>query len=211
MWNIVYRGDIKYGELGSADDHKGAVQFIEPNDIQCVLVRGAILMLPFMIPITLVGLHCIIDRYQSFSEIKNNATIIIGLLGIALVCCVLPGCHEVIHALCYPLNSIKEIWHAKEEGALFIYCTAHVSKKRFIWICLAPNLILGIIPFVILLCMQNFISLYFWGPAIICSYFAIIIGIGDFYNIYNAICQVPPKGIIYNNGLHSYWYEERNG
>lgn len=34
---------------------------------------------------------------------------------------------------------------------------------------------------------------------------SVITGVGDYYNIYNTIYQVPRGASVFNNGLHTYW------
>lgn len=88
---------------------------------------------------------------------------------------------------------------------MFVYCNAPISKKRFIWMCAAPNIILGFIPYIILL-MGNFdFSVQIANILVISSWLMIVAGIGDYVNIYNAIRQVPKGGKIINYGLHSFW------
>lgn len=74
---------------------------------------------------------------------------------------------------------------------MFVVGTEDMSKGRFIFMCLCPNLILGIIPYILFLIFPQFVGLGLFG--IIC----IGMGFGDYLNIYNAIKQMPkiPKHI----------------
>ena len=63
---------------------------------------------------------------------------------------------------------------------MFVVGTEDMSKGRFIFMCLCPNLILGIIPYILFLIFPQFVGLGLFG--IIC----IGMGFGDYLNIYNA-------------------------
>ena len=83
---------------------------------------------------------------------------------------------------------------------MFVVGTEDMSKGRFIFMCLCPNLILGIIPYILFLIFPQFVGLGLFG--IIC----IGMGFGDYLNIYNAIKQMPKNSKTYLCGMHSYWY-----
>lgn len=90
--------------------------------------------------------------------------------------------------------------------AAFIYCNAPVKKAKFIWICLCPNVILGAFPYILWLIgifdFNETLSLYI----LILSFLNLLSGVGDYYNVYLAINQVPNKSYIQNYGIHSYWF-----
>ena len=91
---------------------------------------------------------------------------------------------------------------------MFIYCNEQLSKKKFVWMCAAPNVILGFVPYVLFAIgvfdfnynISNIIGITSW--LMICS------GIGDYLNIYNTMRQVPEYGKVFNYGIHSYWINE---
>lgn len=207
MLNIVYKGCLEKEKLLITENPRNAVEFKECDSVGGVFVGGGIIALPFLILITLIMIYCIVCQYKEQEGSVISCAVLMGLFGIVMVLFAVQYLHELLHAIFYPRTAKKEIWYTKKGNALFVYCKAHITKKRFIWICLAPNVILGMLPFAIFVCIQGVISIYFFVPAIIISYFTMIMGIGDYYNVYNALCQVPKGGIIYNNGLHSYWYK----
>lgn len=75
-----------------------------------------------------------------------------------------------------------------------------MSKKRFILISLFPNIVLGIIPYVVGMIFPNLLILVVIG--IIFS----VMGTGDYYNVFNAITQMPNGARTYLYQLNSYWY-----
>lgn len=85
---------------------------------------------------------------------------------------------------------------------LFVVGTETISKGRFIFMSMLPNLIFGIVPYVIGMIFPKFIFLTMFG--MICT----SMGAGDYYNVFNAIRQVPKNGIVYMSGMRSYWYVE---
>lgn len=196
MFNIKFKGkytdekQIKTGYLP-----KDAVIFKEPNTIIKAFIMGGIISIPIII---LISIGIIIKV-----NIRNIKPIIFVYTGI--ISFILMYVHEIIHALCFPKEAEKQIWTKFKEGALFIYCNETLSKKRFIWMCAAPNVILGVIPYILFIIgafdfnsnISNIIALTSW--------IMISSGIGDYLNIYNTIRQVPKGGKILNYGFHSFW------
>lgn len=109
--------------------------------------------------------------------------------------------HELLHALCYK----KDVYYYNNisSGLVFVVGTEDMSKLRFIFMCLCPNIFLGILPYIIFLFFPNLVYLGLYG--LIC----IGMGFGDYINVYNAIKQMPKGAKTYLSGMHSYWYLER--
>ena len=109
--------------------------------------------------------------------------------------------HELLHAICYK----KDVYYYNNlsQGLLFVVGTEDMSKAIFIFMCLCPNIILGVIPYIVFLIYPNIVFLGLFG--LIC----IGTGFGDYINAYNAIKQMPKGARTYLNGMHSYWYIEK--
>ena len=195
--NIIFKGkytdesQIKTGHLPS-----DAVVFKEPNTIIGLMLSGLIVSIP-IIAITFTGLILKVDvlavNYWPFM-LMVVLSLILGYP------------HEIIHALCFPNESTKEIWWSIE--VMFVYCNTPISKKRFIWMSAAPNIILGFIPFSLFMLGVfdfNYSISEFVG---IISWFVILSGVGDYLNIFNAIRQVPRHANVINYGIHSYWVRD---
>ena len=75
-----------------------------------------------------------------------------------------------------------------------------MSKKRFVFMSLLPNIIFGFVPFVIFLCFPQLTVLGAVG------FVSIPMGIGDYTNVFNALTQMPEGAKTYLNGFNSYWY-----
>lgn len=89
--------------------------------------------------------------------------------------------------------ALKDVYMYNDliHGLMFVVGTEDMSKARFIFMCLCPNLILGIIPYILFLIFPQLVGVGLFG--IIC----IGTGFGDYLNIYNSIRQMPkiPKHI----------------
>ena len=196
MFNIKFKG--KYtneDQLTKAQLPSDAVIFKEPNSFMGVFLLGGLISLPILV-ITFIGL---ILRINSITGGVVVASLIIHTILLYV--------HEFIHAIAFPKNIKKEIWTKFDEGALFVYCNEAISKTRFIWMSIAPNLILGFIPFILFIIgvfdFNNFLNDLIGFT----SWMMIISGIVDYLNIYNAIRQVPNKAYVINSGFHSFWFK----
>ena len=182
-----YDGDES--KLPCKEHHPNAIPFKEPEDMNklslianvgCVLI-----MVALAIPFLLLGIKFIPD---------NAIWMIVGAACSGLS--IIP--HEILHALCYK----EEVYMYNDlaHGLMFVVGTEDMSKKRFIFMCLCPNIFLGLIPYVIFLLFPKLVGIGLFG--IIC----ISMGFGDYLNVYNAIKQMPPNSKTYLCGMHSYWY-----
>lgn len=202
MFNIKFKGKFRdESQLKKRKLPLNSTMFKEPDSMMGVFFVGMIISLPIIVLISIGFIY----KIGSFKKLKVSYIIISIILTMILL-----YLHELIHAICFPTKVEKEIWIKPNEGALFVYCNEAVSKKRFIWICIAPNLILGVIPF-----MGFLFGLFDFNDFIKCvigiiSWIMITSGIGDYLNIYNALRQVPKKAYIINNGFNSFWYKYKN-
>lgn len=65
---------------------------------------------------------------------------------------------------------------------------------------LFPNIVLGIIPYVVGMIFPNLLILVVIGVIFT------VIGAGDYYNAFNAITQMPNGARTYLYQCNSYWY-----
>ena len=110
--------------------------------------------------------------------------------------CLVP--HEFLHALCFKEDVYMYTYLSK--GMLFVVGPEDMSKKRFIGMSLCPNIVFGLIPFVLFLLHPQWILLGTFGA------FSIPMGFGDYINVFNAATQMPANAKTYLHGFHSYWY-----
>ncbi|BCN30807.1 DUF3267 domain-containing protein [Anaeromicropila herbilytica] len=106
--------------------------------------------------------------------------------------------HELLHAICFKEDVY--LYTNFKQGMLFVVGTETMSKGRFIFMSLLPNLIFGIIPFGIGLIWPSLSILGAFGVL------SISMGAGDYYNIFNALTQMPGGSRTYLYQFSSYWY-----
>ncbi len=178
--------DGKEEGLPSKDHPEGYRQFKEPENMKVlsIIANGVALVVTFVM-MFIVGALARPDSDDIF----------IGAL-LALICLV-P--HEFLHALCF--KGDVYMYHYLKKGMMFVVGTEDMSKLRFIMMSLCPNLVLGVLPFLIFLFNHDLAVLGTLGGL------AIGMGAGDYMNVYNALVQVPKGAKIYNSGFHSYWYQ----
>lgn len=118
-----------------------------------------------------------------------------------IAACVLPIAvllpHELLHALCF--RGDVYLYTNLRQGMLFVTGPEDMSKARFVFMSMLPNLVFGFLPFIIGMLLPN-LALAFFGT--IC----IGMGAGDYYNVFNALTQVPNGAKVYNYQFNSYWY-----
>lgn len=106
--------------------------------------------------------------------------------------------HEILHAICfkedvYLFTNLKHV-------QLFVAGPEDMSKGRFIFMSLLPNIVFGIIPYLIYLLNPNLAILGAVGA------FNIASGAGDYLNVFNAITQMPKGSRTYMHHYNSCWY-----
>lgn len=131
-------------------------------------------------------------------DIKDNK-IWLALGGICAVLSI--PIHELLHAIFFK----KDVYYYNNlsQGLVFVIGTEDMSKIRFIFMCLCPNVFLGLVPYIIFLIYPNIVFLGVLGLT------CIGMGVGDYVNVYNAIKQMPKESKTYLSGMHSYWYLEK--
>ena len=75
-----------------------------------------------------------------------------------------------------------------------------MSKGHFIFKCLLPSIVLGFIPFIIFWINPKLTVLATLGML------GIATAAGDFYNVRNALRQVPKGARIYQHKYETFWY-----
>lgn len=209
MQNIRFRGFFENEEqLKNVSIPSTSVRFEEPEDINTLMKTGFFMSLPIIFSSLIIAGQTIFDIIVNCRCEKND--IVFSIIFSSIIVMLYQFVHEIIHALLFPNKALKEIYVSKDLTCCFVYCTAPVSKLRFIIIAIAPNMVLGVFPLFIAVLYRSMLLPRVSLILIITGFFSIITGIGDYCNIYNAVCQVPENGYIFNSGLHSYWYENGN-
>ncbi len=183
---LVYKGKFDGNEeaLPQREHMPGAVQFKEAEDSQQLakIANGIALV------ITVVTLVLLFWRggIQAYS--------IAG----ALVAVLSAFPHELLHAICF--KETVYLYTYASKGILFVIGTETMSRSRFVFMSMLPNLVFGIIPFIIFMIWPQYRFLGTMGAL------AIGMGAGDYYNVYNALTQMPKGARTYMHKFHSWWY-----
>lgn len=83
---------------------------------------------------------------------------------------------------------------------LFVVGPEEMSKVRFVFMSLLPNLVFAFLPFLAGMLFPRL--LYF----LVLGALTIGMGFGDYYNVYNTLTQMPKGARTYLYGFHSFWY-----
>lgn len=110
--------------------------------------------------------------------------------------------HEFLHAICFKEKAY--IYTNLKNGMLFVVGPETMSKGRFIFMSLLPNIIFAFIPFTVFLFFPKLTVLGTFGAI------SLISGVGDYYNVFNALRQMPKGARTYLYGFNSYWYMPEN-
>lgn len=106
--------------------------------------------------------------------------------------------HELLHAICF--GEDVYLYTNWKQGMLFVIGPETMSKGRFIFMSLLPNLVFGLIPYSIGMLFPQYSFFIAFGAL------SIGMGFGDYYNVFNALTQMPKGARTYLYGFHSYWY-----
>ncbi|MDO4663811.1 MAG: DUF3267 domain-containing protein [Erysipelotrichaceae bacterium] len=182
------------GDLDSLPKHPhepGAVKFKEIDDFNKLSLYMNILAFVILVVLFIIDI----------ALCKNfELTSIPSLIGFVLSFVVLLP-HEFLHAICFKED--VELYTAFDKGMLFVTGTETFSKSRFVFMSLLPNIVFGFIPWIFGLLFQDWMI----APTLISlGTLAIAQGVGDYYNVFNAITQMPKGARCYLYGMNTYWY-----
>ena len=106
--------------------------------------------------------------------------------------------HEFLHAICF--RDEVYLYTNWKEGMLFVVGPEIMTKARFVFMSLLPNLVFGVLPFVLFLICPDWEWLRTMGAL------AISMGAGDYYNVFNALTQMPKGAYTYLYQFNSWWF-----
>ena len=174
--------------LPSRPHREGAVAFKEPKDMKTLAIVANAIALIF----TVLFLIPTFVRYP-ISEYYFQL-----MIGALLTLFVLYP-HELLHAVCFREDAY--IYSNLKQGLMFVFGAEDMTKARFIFMSLLPNILLGLIPYVLGLFIPQISIAAFFGAMSLGS------GAGDYMNVFNALTQVPKGARIYMYGVNSFWYK----
>ena len=185
---LHYRGKYdKNPESIPARPHKpNCVKFKESEDSKKLSRKMNIIAIPILL---IFFIPVLLSDIQSTCSQSVPALILFLLL-------LFP--HEILHAICFKEDVY--LFTNFSHGMLFVAGPEDMSKSRFIFMSLLPNIILGLIPYLIFVINPEWTLL-----GIVASY-NLSSGSGDYLNVYNAITQMPKGARTYLHHFNSYWY-----
>ena len=195
---LVWKG--KYEDESQLDEGElpnEAIKFKEPDSAAKLNLMASLFVIPVIV---LVGINIF---FKNQLGLLVNIPNVFNLTGMILALLMIVP-HEIIHALLFPENAEVHIWYSLKNVMFFVHSTYPISKKRFIWMSLLPSLIFGLIPLIIWI----FIPGSYGVSDLVISFatFSLLLGVGDYLNIFNAIRQMPKDAVTQLSGFNSYWY-----
>lgn len=116
--------------------------------------------------------------------------------------CVLPLLalfpHELLHAACF--RDEVYLYTNWKQGMLFVVGPETMTRRRFVFMSLLPNLVFGLLPYVAAMIRPELVFLGIFGAL------SAGMGAGDYYNVFNALTQMPRGARTYLYQFNSYWY-----
>ncbi|MDT9334962.1 DUF3267 domain-containing protein [Clostridium perfringens] len=195
IWKGKFNGveDLPIGELP-----KNAVRFEEPEAAEELAKETRRFLIPVVIFLLIViFLRIKINGFFGVSDVIN-------IFGIILIpFSILP--HEYLHAIFFPKDAEVEMWYSIKQRLALVTSTTAITKKRFIFLSLFPNIVFGFLPLIIWIFIPSYMS-FISGILFTFGFISLIMGVGDFMNIYNTIKQVPKGAMTQISGFNSYWF-----
>ena len=192
---IIYKGLFKDNSqfpIGVLPEN--AVKINAPESIH----KQMLISLITIIPAGLLVLPFIYGSYLLHGDLSSVGFRFMGMAWYFVVC--IP--HELLHAICFGKNA--EILLFASPPAWMIHCVKPLSKSRYILMCMLPNIVFGWIPLFIWMLLP-----YYEGISHIlftASVFAIVLGGGDYMNIFYTLKQQPNGSLQQLSGSMSYWF-----
>ncbi|MBQ4563261.1 MAG: DUF3267 domain-containing protein [Lachnospiraceae bacterium] len=167
----------------------GAVKFKEAEDSKKMALIANGLATVILI---ILAIPALLRNWNQLGE--SNLPMMLGMVASLLTA--IP--HEFFHAICFKEDAY--IYTNLAQGMLFVVGPETMSKGRFIFMSLLPNVIFGLIPYLIGMIFPN--QTFFLWLGVMC----LGMGAGDYYNVFNAMTQMPKGARTYLYQFNSYWY-----
>jgi len=193
---LIYRGIFKSNEqlpIGVLPEN--AVKFKEPKNMAETMIVASIFILPAMLGVFLFLLGSRL--------LHGNLEVNVTLIGLLLAMLSLVP-HEYLHAMCFGKEAEVELFIAPKQIALFVTSTQPITKGRFIFMSLFPNLAFGWLPLAVWMFLPY--NTVFSDHLLTFSVLSILFGIGDYMNVFNAVRQMPKGSMQQISGFNSYWF-----
>jgi len=199
---LIYKGRFKgKDQLPKGVLPPNAVKFREPNSLVMVNVIGILFLIPVLL---LVILAVVLSELFHGAVDFNFSLTYIFITGALVLLSFFP--HELLHAVCFGKGAEVELYVSPL--AFFVTSTVPITKMRFIFLSLLPNLIFGVIPLLLWIALPYFES--FSDVLFLFAVFSLCLGAGDYINVFNATLQMPKGSMQQLSGINSYWFMPEN-
>ena len=187
----TFNGDVS--TLPQREHAPGAVKFREPEDPakMSLIANGGALVL---FVLTFGGMFWRILGSKTNGEFDFMLAFMVG--AILSLLSLFP--HELLHASCF--RGDVYLYTFLKKGMLFVVGPEDMSRGRFVFMSMLPNLVFGFVPYILFLVHPAWLILGVFGAMNIPA------GFGDYMNVFNCLTQVPKGGLVYLSGMNSYWY-----
>lgn len=188
---LHYKGkyDLNPESLPHGEHMPGAVKFKEPDSAKKLSVIANAWAVVLMV---LFGAFAVVRGWGYF---KTDAWQAVAGCWASLLT-LFP--HELLHAVCFKEDVY--LYTNLSQGMVFVVGPETMSKGRFIFLSLLPNIVFGLIPYIVGMCFPKLIFLLVLGTL------CIGMGAGDYYNVFHAATQMPKGARTYLYQFNSYWY-----
>lgn len=174
-----------------------AMQFMAiPVALLLFVLWGACLLsvLQDTAPLSFYGFRMEFRREPFSFQIDINALLVLLLI--------VPA-HELLHAFAHPgwgtsSNSVVGLWLSR--GLFYAHYEGEMSRNRFLWVFVAPLLILGVLPTLLIMMIPTLTQSLFW-----LSLLGTIFACGDLVGAGFIFFQVPHSAVVRNKGWKTYW------
>jgi len=185
---LHYRGkfNLDPDSLPHGEHKPGAVKFREAEDTK------ALARIANRISLTLLAVLSIPLFLRCGTALFGGFTVGAGLS----LLCLFP--HEILHALCF--QGDVYLYTNLKQGMLFVVGPEDMSRARYVFMSLLPSIVFGFLPYAAALLFPHLTVLGSFGLL------SITMGAGDYYNVYNALTQMPRGARTYLYQFHSWWY-----
>jgi len=189
LMRLHYKGkyDLNPDSLPYGAHQPGAVPFKEAKDARSLALIANALAVVLLIPL---GVLLYLRIGSALFSTGSKLGCILALLML------FP--HEFLHAVCF--REDVYLYTNLKHGLLFVVGPETMSKGRFIFMSLLPNIVFGFLPYIAAMLYSPFAFAGGFGAL------SIIMGAGDYYNVYHAVTQMPKGARTYLYKFNSFWY-----
>ena len=192
---LIYKGLFKNNsQLPIGILPEGAVRIRAPETLYKQIAVSIITFIPAGMLVALF----VVGSYLLHGDLSN-----VGFNGRGMAVTLLTFIpHEILHAICFGKGAEVELY--ARPPALLVTCVKPLTKARFIFMSLLPNLVFGWIPLLIWILLPPYHGA---GQLLFtASTFAILLGGGDYMNVFYTLMQQPKGSMQQISGINSYWF-----